>query len=70
MLTLFAFFNAFIYAVYASNVVYLDKGNFSDVVGKGKPGLVELYVFNAGPVFSKPIFNLSYLVNVSFAPWW
>ena len=49
MLTLFALFNAFIYAVYASesNVLYLDKGNFSTVVGSGKPGLVELYVSNS-----------------------
>ena len=48
MLTLFALLNTFAYSVYASNVLYLTPSNFSDVVGAGKPGLLELYVSNAG----------------------
>jgi len=34
-------------AVSASNVIDLTPDNFDDVVGKGKPALVELYVLFA-----------------------
>jgi len=34
-------------AVGASNVIDLTPDNFDDFVGKGKPALVELYVFLA-----------------------
>lgn len=31
---------------WASNVVELDPDNFDNVVGQGKPALVELYVYS------------------------
>lgn len=34
----------FALAVQASNVLDLDSSNFDELVGKGKPALVELYV--------------------------
>ncbi len=40
--TLFA--TAFVVGIKASNVLDLNPGTFDDVVGVGKPGLVELYV--------------------------
>ena len=35
-------------AAYASNVLDLIPDNFDDIIGKGKPGLVELCVYNLG----------------------
>jgi protein disulfide-isomerase A6 len=39
-----SFVAALVAAVSASNVVDLVPENFDEFVGKGKPGLVELYV--------------------------
>ncbi|KAG6817654.1 hypothetical protein H0H87_005411 [Tephrocybe sp. NHM501043] len=70
MLLSFPFLAALVASVSASNVIDLTSDNFDSVIGKGKPGLVELSVVRRNMVslvliFELFIFKFRSLVNLA-----